>query len=198
MGAQIVFDGDSLITYDHPWHNPAWFTVQALCHAGHVIDRVRNVAVNGQTMATMDTNGASVVDVLYSGSYSANVLVVMGGTNDINTAGGASAATLITRITDYCNDRQAAGWLVVISTILPRSDAGAGVNHESRRTTANASIVSDWSSYADALADLAANSAIGQSGDEANKDYYSDLLHLNRNGWHVVAGIWVPLIEALL
>jgi lysophospholipase L1-like esterase len=198
MGAQIVFDGDSLVVGDHPWHNPAWLTVERLCRAGHAIDRVRNVAAGGQTMAGMDTAGAATVDALYSGSYSANILVVLGGTNDIATAGNVSAATLIASIEGYCTDRQSAGWQVVISTLLPRTDAGAGVNHESRRATVNASIVTNHATYADALADLAANSAIGQLGDEAVKDYYSDLLHLNRNGWHVVADIWVPLIEGLL
>ena len=198
MGAQIVFDGDSMVVGDHAWHNPAWFAVEALCRAGHDIERARNVASNGQTMAGMDTAGAGTVDALYSGYYSANILVVMGGTNDIATAGGASAATLITSIGDYCTDRQSAGWLVVISTILPRSDAGAGGTHDTKRGTVNASIVTNYATYADALADLAANTAIGQIGDETSKDYYSDLLHLNRNGWEVVAGIWVPLIEALL
>ena len=93
---------------------------------------------------------------------------------------------------------RSAGWSVIISTLLPCNDAGAGVNFESRRTTVNASIVANYATYADVLADLAANEAIGQSGDETNPDYYPDGLHLSRNGWELLADIWVPLIVGLL
>jgi lysophospholipase L1-like esterase len=91
MAAQVIFDGDSLLTVEYPWNNPAWFAVEKLCRAGYDIGYARSVAVSGQTMADMAADGASQVDALYSGSYSANILVVLGGTNDIRTAGGASA-----------------------------------------------------------------------------------------------------------
>ena len=47
MAAQVIFDGDSLMTVEYPWNNPAWFTVDRLCLAGHDIGRAKSVAVSG-------------------------------------------------------------------------------------------------------------------------------------------------------
>lgn len=157
-----------------------------------------NVAVAGQTVATMITNAASVVDTLYSVGASRTTLVVWGGTNDLYF--GADAATTYSRIVSYCNARKAAGWRVAVLTILPRTQSGIPAGFETERAALNALLRADaptatayskittGASYADFLVDVADDSLIGDAGDELNTTYYSsDKVHLVNAGYAIIA-----------
>jgi len=152
-----------------------------------------NYGVAGQTCATMITNGATKVDPLYSASRNQNICVCFAGTNDM-AIGGVSAATAIARLSQYCSDRRSAGWKVVVCTILPRGDNDI----ETRRATVNADILASVGVYSDAVANVAGDSRIGDSGDEDDLTYYSaDTVHPNAAGAAVIAGIVQAAIESL-
>lgn len=155
---------------------------------------VANVGQNSAALTGMTTRATSQVDSLHSaGGY----IVLWGGTNDMYA--GASAATAYSRYVAYCQARQAVGWNVVAVTVLPRSHAGLPADFESSRQTFNANIRSNWPTFADALADVASDTRIGDLGAEENTAYYlSDLVHLNSTGYSIVANIvHVSILEFL-
>jgi len=147
-----------------------------------------NVATSGQTLSDMTTDAAAQVDPKRDPSQPLCAVVIWGGTNDIYF--GASGATAYSRLVTYCQARQAAGFKVVALTMLPRSNVGVPVGFETDRTTFNTSVRADWRTFADALADVAADARIGDAGDELDTTYYdADKVHMNNTGYGVVAGI---------
>lgn len=162
---------------------------------------VTNKGVSGQTTPDMAGDADTDVDPLYdAGTYEHNVLVAWEGTNDLYF--GASAADAYAALVAYCQARQAAGWTVVVATLLPRGDfpgtstlpgGDPEAEHETRRQAVNALIRANWATFADALADVAADARIGDDGDEDGATYYAgDGVHLSNAGYAAVA----PLFEA--
>ena len=191
---QVVFDGDSLTTgigaaagQDYP--------TQCLALINQGLTKT-NVAANGQTIPGMAADAAAQIDVLYDAARSRNVLVIWGGENDLY--GGASAADTITALSGSCTARRAAGWKVVVLTLLPCSYTDTPAGYEAARQAVNTSIRANWATYADRIADIAANTTIGDAGDEENTTYYADRLHMTAAGYAIVAGIVKTAIESLL
>lgn len=157
---------------------------------------VGDSGANSDTVADMSGDAATEVDAFYDASaYGAdNWCVLFGGTNDLYF--GASAATTESRIQTYCEDRQAVGFKVVVCTVLPRSDAGTPAGFEADRQAVNTWLRANYESFADALADLAADTRIGDAGDEEDTTYYqADLVHPNATGAGVIAQIVYDAIQ---
>jgi lysophospholipase L1-like esterase len=134
----------------------------------------------------MEADAATRVDdFLPSGDH---VCVCFGGTND--RYNGTAIATVQNRFQTYCESRQASGWKVVAVTMLPRSDAGTPAGFETDRQTFNTWLRANYTNFADALADVAADTRIGDSGDELDSTYYSaDQVHPKTAGYTVIAEI---------
>lgn len=155
-----------------------------------------NYSVGGQTMATMATDAATQIDPLYYPPQR-QVVIAWGGTNDLYF--GASAATTYARIVAYATARKAAGWRVILLTILPRSNSGTPAGFEVARQAVNASLLADFpaatgeagittgAAYADYLVHVGGDSMIGDAGDELNTTYYLDKVHLTSAGYAIVA-----------
>lgn len=189
----VYCDGDS-ITAGMPDSNAGQsYPYQLLAELGTGY-RTINAGVSSTTLDTMEGDAATRVDdFLPSGDH---VCVCFGGTNDLH--GGTAVATVQTRYQTYCESRQTAGWKVVACTILPRSDAGTPVGFETDRQTFNTWLSSNWATFADALADLGADSRIGDAGDETDTTYYSaDLVHLNATGYGVIAELVGAAVQSL-
>lgn len=123
------------------------------------------------------------------------------GTNSIYF--GASAATATSDIQTYCSGRISAGFRVIVLSVLPRSDGGTPGTFNTTRGTYNGTLRTDFSvatsngrvfkpgggvTYASAFVDVAANTLIGDNGDETDATYYSgDNVHLNNTGYTQIA-----------
>lgn len=190
----LVFDGDSLTTGTSSIGGALSYPLQT--ETGLDPRTVSSYfGVGGQTIAAMESDAATQIDPLISATKQ-NVLCAWGGTNDLYY--GATAATTQTRIQTYCANRRAAGWKVIVLTILPRSDAGTPANFETDRLAVNTWLRANYATFADGLADVAADTRIGDSGDEASTVYYSgDLVHLSGVGYRVVARIVQATLAAL-
>jgi lysophospholipase L1-like esterase len=152
-----------------------------------------NVGRPSITTTEMIAEGATRVDAFYDAALSENVVVAWEVRNDI-VVGGKTAAQAYANYVTYCQARQAAGWSVVAVTVLPSASLG-----DADRASVNASIRANWATFADALADIAADSRIGDNGDNADATYYNaDLIHMTNAGYGVVAEIVEPEITALL
>lgn len=120
-----------------------------------------------------------------------NYLVIFAGTNDIflNSTSGAAAWTLLEA---YINARIAAGWPadhICVGTMLPRQN-----QHEADRTALNTAIRSNAAGMGYVVADFAANTTIGDAGDENNATYYADTIHPTAAGHAIMASIIIAAL----
>lgn len=191
---QIIFDGNSL-TWGVLRDPASAFPAQTMALLGKQYTWTwRNFGLASQQTTTMVGVAATRVDPLYRKHVSHNILVAWEITNDLNA--GVAAATALTNFTTYCAARRAAGWKVIVLTVLPRTSASG--TFEADRQTINTSIRANWATYADALADVAADSRIGDSGDQNDTTYYlADAVHTAAAGDAVVAGIVAAVVAAL-
>jgi lysophospholipase L1-like esterase len=189
---QIVYIGDSMTTGEN---TPTAYPYQLMALLGGDWNW-GNYGMSGQTLDNMINRNTTWITPWSNFNPAKNIAVLWGGTNDILF--GASAATTYTRLTTYANTLRAAGFTVVVLTMLPRSDATFPVGGEAIRQTYNTSIRNGYASFADALVDVASDSRIGDIGDELDLTYYtSDKVHLNDTGCGVVAALVLPVVSAL-
>jgi len=191
----VVFDGCSLV--DDAGLAPEDgmpAQVMALLPAG--LD-MKNLGVGGQTTRMMAGDAAAQVDPLYAAARPANILVCWEGTNDLILGGAPPRMrSLVPRhLAAYCAARQRAGFRVVICTVLPRGRSAAFYD---ARNALNAELRAHWRSFADALADVAADKTIGADGAETDGTYYRDTVHLTAPGYAIVAGVVAGAVERLL
>lgn len=202
--AVIVCDGNSL-TYGHQASNPATTSYPARLQQAVPFSTngtvVTNKGVNGQETQDMIDDAAADIDPLYNASVKSIVVAWEVG-NDIYYNGDATAA--YNRFVEYCQDRQAAGWKVIAVTVPYRdhSDCCGGVTpagdndaaYTAKRLSVNASIVANWATFADGLADIADNANLSSY----NTTYFSaDRIHLTDAGYQLVADLILPVILTL-
>lgn len=146
-----------------------------------------SLGVGAQTTADMISDAVTQVDPLLTWRPRKTGVLVFWNTNDLHF--GTSVATTQSRIMNYCSARRAAGWKVIVGTILPRSVVGTPANYAADRLTINTWIRANWASFCDGFFDPAADSRIGDAGDEANTTFYNDRAHLNGTGYAIVAAL---------
>lgn len=162
----IVIEGDSL-------SNTGW--TATVSNAIAQPKRFANVATAGETLAQMVTQAATQVDPYLHPDSQANVLSIWATTNDL--VAGTAVTPAITAYVAYCQARRALGWRVVAWTMLPRT--GGGGTFEADRQTFNTYLRANHAAFSDALVDVAADTSIGDPGDNLDTTYYeSDAVHL--------------------
>jgi len=191
----IVFDGCSLVDdagVEHDEGMPA--QTMALLPDG--LDW-KNLGVGGQTTPMMAADAAVEIDPLFDASRPRTILVCWEGTNDLILGGGPpyDARRAYRHLAAYCRARQRAGFSVVVCSVLPRERS---VAFNAARDALNAELRAHWRSFADALADVAANKTIGAAGAEADPTYYRDTVHLTAAGYAIVARVVARAVERLL
>lgn len=176
------------------------------------------LAANGAPLATdwlaMGTGGiattalaseaAAKIDPLYDTNISANkrILIFWEGTNHIATTVSSDASVFYNAIKSYCEARKLVGWKIIVGTILPRGGTMANsANYEAVRTAVNQSIRDAFAAeetWLDAIADVGADTTIGESGDSANTTYYNtDQIHLKDAGQTIAATYFRDAINAV-
>jgi lysophospholipase L1-like esterase len=171
-----------------------------------------NFGVAGYTIAQSQSQYTTYVPPLYSSARSSNVYVLGVGTNSLYfTTAGVTIAQAFAQYVSLCQTARAAGWKVVAATILPRSDSqvSASPTFESDRQSFNAAITSiaisggtafgsTYTQFADAVADPASNTTIGQAGQSDNTTYYQDKVHPTAAGAAIEATYFTSAIQGLI
>lgn len=147
-----------------------------------------NTAISTGTTAVATATTALNAAKNAEGTAAANLaaaLAVLG-------AGLVSEVDVHNAIKAYCLARKAAGWKVIVLTILPRRDAawtnGQAADFEATRFLANALIRTHWAEYADALVDVAADPNFTKENAYNNATYYqSNKIYLTRAGYKLIA-----------
>lgn len=165
VGTLIVQAGDSIGAGP-----PGYAAIDHLGFDDSVI--VRNVSFSGGTMQSAYYNRVYNYLGLYDPTRT-SVLLIQSGTNDLGTTRLAGADLYAGTAAPFVEASQAAGFYVVLDTILPRVWATAQDNERlayNRLVRAN-------SAGADAINDVAADGVIGDGVDPSNSPYYADGLH---------------------
>jgi len=200
--ASIVFDGDSL-TYGVGSTSSLTYPNQllALLTGGAPYYANWNTAIGGSSAGTiLSSRYDATVAPLRAIAFPKDIYAVWSGTNDLG--GGVSGATLYTTLKGIWAKARADGRKVIAFTITPRSGTGVSAGFETQRGIVNTAIRSDPTLY-DGLVDVAADSRIGDAGDELDATYYvtdgdGGHVHFNNTGYGVIAALARPVFEAVL
>jgi len=145
----------------------------------------------------MTTEAPTKIDPYVWSSLTKDILIGWEGTNDLYY--GASATTAYNNLVTYYTARRAAGFKVIVTTLLPRSNAGTPGSFEADRQTVNTNLRNNWASFGDALADVGADANMGDAGDELDLTYYdADKVHPNQTGNDYLAdNYFIPAIQSI-
>lgn len=145
-----------------------------------------NVSVGGSTTPQQDARAVLAIDV--DQRLGDRWVVMWEGANDLYF--GATAADAIAHLGAYCSHRHAAGFKVMLVSLLPRGDVGAPVTYEVNRQLVNAWLRQNWHTIAESFVDVAADVLMGHAGQETDERFYlkADRVHLNLAGAQTVAG----------
>jgi lysophospholipase L1-like esterase len=194
----IVFVGNSLTAGIGASSLEHFYPTQAMNEIGCAWEFV-NLGISGQTTPEMEARAAVSVDPLIRPGVR-NILVVWEGSNHMALAGGfASPEDAYLHLKQYCLARRAAGWKVIILTVLPRSGLGvfSADWFEERRGLLNGLIGANWQSFADGFANVGNEITIGQPGDQFGPLFADDHTHLKDAGYVVPANYVRVAILAL-
>ncbi|MCK9571123.1 GDSL-type esterase/lipase family protein [Candidatus Pacearchaeota archaeon] len=182
-GANIIFEGDSL-TWGH--QSPDTTSYPETLMASYPGVYWCSMAQGGDLLAQMTLDGPAQVDPLLSGA-ARNVLVFLGGTNDLG-GGGRSAAQVESDIEAYCLARKTAGWEIILCTI-PNSLSFTD------NLIVNQWLRAHYTDFADRLADIA---LIDELLDASDATHFIDGVHLTDAGYGLVASVIKTTLDGLL
>lgn len=137
---------------------------------------IRNLAVGGSALGDLLTRQGAVDALLPVPRLGRFIFSVLIGANDL---GAYTAANYAAQLATYCDNRRAAGWQVVVCTVLPSNAWASSIGtpaFEAIRSSLNA-IVRGWvGSHCSAVADFD-TTPVGMAGAQNNAAYYGDGLH---------------------
>ena len=186
-----VWDGGSIVA-GHGADPGFEFPTQTLALVPRVCKSYVS-STGGATITKMLVEAPTDVDARYRATADLDVCIVQAGGGDFRH--GASAADVYRALRTYCAERRAAGFHVVVLTVLPSSDP---VTFEAARLAFDAMLRDTWDDFADGLVDIAADDRIGDTGDNLDRKFFSlDALHLNNAGNAVMATVAAPVLNGL-
>lgn len=190
---QIICRGDSITDgidstelRSYPFQlwelRPEW----KIYHFGEAGIKIGTVGA-ASTMADLDD---TLVDPLFDGTLTENVLKLLGGTNDISSD-GLTGAQCFTRLIDYMTARKAAhSWTTWVGTLPDRSTLDTQVADYN-------TLIRGGHASVDEAIDYGKNSPTEtRLNDSTNATYYSDGVHLTNAGCLVIAEHLAPFMEA--
>jgi lysophospholipase L1-like esterase len=195
--AGIVFDGNSLTagqgsTGGNTYPAQLIALLEALGITG-IADY--NFGVGGQTTGDMESDAATQIDTLILPGVQ-NILFAWEIGNRIYFNGNVSAAQ--TEFQTYCENRQAAGYTVIVITLTPRNQSTAFgddvTTFNTKLASANTWLRANYTSFASGLVDVALDDRLS---DYLDTTYFSDGIHYTNAGYGVVAELALPVILGL-
>lgn len=146
-----------------------------------------NNAVGGYVISNVVADSTTHIEPFYVTGQNM-ILLPWVGTNDLNA--GTAVTMVESDYETYCAARKSEGWIVGAYTILPRSQTGFPAGFEADRQAFNTWLRANYTTFSTVLIDVAADSRIGDAGDELNTTYYNaDRVHLVEGGNEVVAEV---------
>lgn len=184
----VVWDGGSILA-GHGADPGYEFPVQTLALVPRVCSSFVSCS-SGARIAEMLADAPVEVDARYDAQADLNLCLLLVGGGDFHA--GVSAASVYAAVRTYCLERRAAGFRVIVLTVLPSDGSDT---FDALRLAYDAMLRDHWTEFADGLADIAADPRIGESGDELDRQFYRlDGRHLNNAGNAVMAAVTAPVV----
>jgi trimeric autotransporter adhesin len=178
--SQIVADGDSItIGLGLPTNTP-W--PEALTIGGNAV-QTQNIAQSGATCIGAKNAFPLQVVPLYRSTAERNLYALWCGTNDVQAAGGYTAAQTWGNLRQILHSAKLTGYKVLVSTMISRIGTGTGgATNDSLKNQLNALIRQNWGGEADGLVDIASFAQLGADGANSNLTYFqNDAVHPTQN-----------------
>ena len=186
----LVWEGGSIINGGSATDGEE-LTRQTRALLDHTCHSYKSTSSN-RTLANMIAEAPVRVDAHYDPMADANICVVMAGGGDL--ASGGDPQAVLDALRTYCAARRAAGFEVVVLTLLPRSDP---VGFDAARAIYNDMLRAQWPTFADGLADVAADPRIGADGANLDPVYFADTVHPTSAGYSIMATAVAPAVEGV-
>ena len=194
-----AMDGDS-ITAAFGLLNPATqgYVGQLEAALGEKFGKLINKGISGQTLGGtpgMISLAPTYIDPLY-GSWPRNICSCWGGTNDLAN-GSVSAASVYASYTTYVQARQAAGWKVIVWTVMDRNAGSTPqATFDTNRATFNALVLAN-AAGADGVVDLTGQALLNAVGAKNNATYFqSGGIHPTAAGCALIVPLAAPIFLA--
>jgi hypothetical protein len=191
-----VAQGDSITAWVDGWAD------QAEAAAVPAITSYDNLAVGGSGLG-QPGDAPGTPGSMFGRAAAVDALLVTGGTNILSVFIGANGtdADFMPDLAEYCDDRRAAGWYVILCTLLPNAVINASVpsrttiNTELRLWTTNGVTVPGQ--HIDAICDFGGDPQMGDDADYADTDYFSDGVHPTDDPGHIIMRkAFQPVLDA--
>mgnify|MGYP002777291941 CR=1 FL=1 len=144
-------------------------------------------ATGGQGLNDLEANKNALISA--KPATGVTVVSVLIGANDL---AGQDGTTYYNNLVAYTDSLRAAGFRVVIGTILPSTTPG----HNTERKKVNDLIRANAASKFSAVADFAGDALVGCDGCETNITYFSDGVHPTGEGHGRMVPIYKAAVEA--
>lgn len=151
-----------------------------------------NVAVDGESWTVLAATAATRLWPLLTGPETSSVLIMCGGTADLNLESD-SAATVYANMADYADAAKTAGADLVIGTTITPATPLTGPK-ETARTGANALLLADARGSFDHVVDFAGTTGLD---DHTSQFYAFDGIHLSWLGAQLAADTMAPTLDAI-
>jgi lysophospholipase L1-like esterase len=180
----LIGEGDSITA-----NNPSYWDLYNANALPKVVGA--KYATSGNTVADLVARAAYVDAAIPAVKGSRKfILTVLIGHNDLIISGG-NVSAFLTSLASYLDARRAAGWTVVLLTVLPSTQYAS---FNAWRNSANTTIRTWVGLHCDAIADVAADATIGADVAASNTSLYSDGTHPTDAG-HVLLE---PIVRAVV
>ena len=184
----VVWDGGSIIS-GHGADPGFEFPVQTLAMVPRACRSYISSSGNAK-IADLLEQAPIEVDAHYDPLADLDVCLVQAGGGDFRD--GRTAADVYDSLRAYCLARRAAGFRVLVLTVLP---SNRPETFEAARLAYDVMLRGGWDTFADGLVDVAADHRIGDTGDELDGQFYlEDQLHLTNAGSAVMASVAAPVL----
>lgn len=170
-----------------------WAAINNLGFAPEVA--IRNVSAPGRAMEAGFGNRQAELFAFRS-TTGPSVLLIQQGTNDLYY-GLSADLTYAAILIPFVTAARAAGFYVVVDTLLPRADSGWTAQMERERLAYNAQVRRN-DAGADAINDLAADGILGDAVNPATSTYFADAVHPNLAGQQRLALLDAAILRPFL
>lgn len=149
-----------------------------------------NRAVGGAVIADFVSRAAVWDQIIPPNKDGRTFIISVLAANDLLSSG---TAQFLIDLAAWCDARRAAGWKVILCTILPRTTA----SFNTARNTANTTIRTWAGTHADAICDFAAEATMGPDAAASDTTYYSDGIHPTDAGQILLEPVMRAAVDAL-
>lgn len=148
------------------------------------------LAVGGSTLKNLEARLPALL------ALRPDLVSVFIGANDLLDY--PSAQAYANALNAYVSQIRATGAKVVISTNLPQNQMNVDYNAQFNRRRAELATILRSATWADGLADYAADTTIGGDGAAGQPTLFQDGVHPTDHGQRVLANVYKPRMDALV